>query len=186
MLKKLDFYQIFLYIYYKDLKMGLRYENLDEITRRYMVEEIEHSIGRHELYRYKEFTDDGWKDYPEVLIKAAKEGDDDFLSVTLYHSNCFRLDSLRESYSIFAEAEFNRIYIRALCRRAIDENKRLQVYMAKPTEETKEDDLKLGQFIKPEQLLMLLRDQESRGTSIEEILGIQLPPNSGISVRLVD
>ena len=166
--------------------MGLKYENLDEITRKYMVEEIEHSIGRHELYKYKEFTDDGWKVYPDVLIKAAKEGDDDFLSVTLYHSNCFRLDSLRESYSSFAEAEFNRIYIRGLCRRAIDENKKLQVYMAKPQEETQISGLELGQIVEPEQLLMLLRDQEVRGTSIEVILGVQLPPNSGVSVRLVD
>ncbi len=166
--------------------MGLRYENLDEITRRYMVEEIEHSIRTHDLYRYEEFTDDGWKVYPELLIEAVKERDDDFLGVALYNSNCFPIDSLRKSYSNFAELEFNRIYIRALCRRAIDEDKRLQLYMAKSTEETQISGLKLGQFVNPKQLLMLLRDQESRGTSIEVILGIQLPHNSGITVRLVD
>jgi len=152
-----------------------------------MIEEIDHSIGRNELYRYEEFTDDGWKKYPELLRKAAQEGDDDFLGVTLYHNNCFRLDAHRESYTKFAELEFNKFYIRALCRRAIDEGKKLQVYRAKEEEEPNPElQGNIGKVIELEGLLIELREQEEKGTPLERVLGIDLEPDSGISVRLVD
>lgn len=167
--------------------MGIRFENLNEITRRYMIEEIDHSIGRDELYRYEEFTDDGWKKYPELLRKAAQEGDDDFLGVTLYHNNCFRLDAHRESYTKFAELEFNKFYIRAMCRRAIDEGKKLQVYRAKEEEESHPElQGNIGKVIELEGLLIELREQEERGTPLERVIGVDLEPDSGISVRLID
>ena len=167
--------------------MGLRFENLNEVTRRYMIEEIDHSIGRNELYRYEEFTDDGWKKYPELLRKVAQEGDDDFLGVTLYHNNCFRLDALRESYTNFAELEFNKFYIRALCRRAIDEGKKLQVYRAKEEEESNPElQGNIGKVIELEGFLIELREQEERGTPLERVIGVDLEPDSGISVRLID
>ena len=167
--------------------MGLRFENLNEVTRRYMIEEIDHSIGRNELYRYEEFTDDGWEKYPELIRKAAQEGDDDFLGVTLYHNNCFRLDALRESYTKFAELEFNKFYIRALCRRAIDEGKKLQVYRAKEEEESNPElQGNIGKVIELEGLLIELREQEESGTPLERVIGVDLEPDSGISVRLID
>lgn len=178
-----------LYNLYKkgELNMGLRFESLNEITRRYMIEEIDHSIGRDELYKYEEFTDDGWKKYPELLRKAAQEGDDDFLGVTLYHNNCFRLDAHRESYTKFAELEFNKFYIRAMCRHAIDEGKELQLYIAKEEKEpSPELQGKLRQVIESEQLLIELREQEEKGTPLEKVIGIDLEPDSGISVRFVD
>ncbi len=167
--------------------MGLRFESLNEITRRYMLEEIEHTIGRNELYIIEHFTEDGWKKYPELLRKAAAEGDDDFLAVELLHNNCFRLESPRDTNVTFAERQFNRFYVRALCRRAIDEGKKLQVYRAKEEEEPNPElQGKLGQVIEPEGLLIELREQEERGTPLERVIGIDLEPDSGISVRLVD
>lgn len=183
--KKLDFY-LYFFIFIRGYKMGLRFEDLDEITRRYMLEEIDHTVGRNDLFRCEEFTDDGWKKYPDLLRKAVQEGDDDFLGVILYHNDCFRFDSIRESYTKFSELVFNRFYIRALCRRVIDEGKKLKVYMAKPIEETPETEVELGKFVNPEELLFQLRDQEKRGTPVEIVMDIALDPNSGITVRLVD
>ncbi|MFN0083797.1 MAG: hypothetical protein ACKVX9_00275 [Blastocatellia bacterium] len=45
---------------------------------------------------------------------------------------------------MLSEWEFNRFYMQALCRRAIDEGKKFEVYRAKPPEVPREASKKLA------------------------------------------
>jgi hypothetical protein len=81
-----------------------------------------------------------------------------------------------------AEGEFNRFYIRALCRRAIEQGiPRLIVYRAKDvTSPRRESEQKIGTEVDPQQLLADLRAHPG----VDTALGLPPGPNSGLSVRL--
>jgi hypothetical protein len=79
-----------------------------------------------------------------------------------------------------AEGEFNRLYIRALCRRAIAEEADLQVYRARFSSQP-DSESRIGELIDPAALLADLRAHNGQKTD----LGVPGHPNSGVSVRLV-
>jgi hypothetical protein len=82
-----------------------------------------------------------------------------------------------------AESEFNRYYIRALARRAIEDGiQELVVYRAKPVQNPRpESEARVETAIPPQDLLDDLRAHlgDERPT-----LGVPSGPNSGLSVRL--
>ena len=81
-----------------------------------------------------------------------------------------------------AEGEFNRFYVRALCRRAIDDKiPALIVYRAKQVAVPRPgSEEKIGTAIDPVAVLADLR--ESPG--VEPALGLPPGPNSGLSAKL--
>ncbi|RKG58962.1 hypothetical protein D7X30_15455 [Corallococcus sp. AB011P] len=81
----------------------------------------------------------------------------------------------------FAEGEFNRFYIRALCRRAEEDDiEHLVIYRAKAAESPRvESEMRIGQAMVPDRLLRDLRTNIGVGTA----LGLP-QPNSGLSVHL--
>lgn len=81
-----------------------------------------------------------------------------------------------------AEGEFNRYYIRGVCRRAIDEGiGEVEVYREKLVEDPRpESQRKIGQRIKADVLLEDLRKSVGKPPT----LGIP-QPNSGLTVRLL-
>ena len=83
---------------------------------------------------------------------------------------------------VAAVREFNRFYIRALCRRAIDDNiPALAVYRARPSKNPRPtSEKKVGNLVDPRELLDDLRARP--GT--RPAMGLPAGPNSGVSVRL--
>ena len=84
---------------------------------------------------------------------------------------------------VFAEGEFNRFYIRALCKRVISDNKgRLEIYRAKQVSNPRiESEMMIGRIIDPSKLLDDLRTN----IGVDTVLGLPCGPNSGLSIRII-
>jgi hypothetical protein len=81
-----------------------------------------------------------------------------------------------------AEGEFNRFYIRGLCRRALETGiSQLIIYRAKPVENPRsESELRIGATLEAAELLQDLR----ANIAVETCLGMPPGPNSGLCVKL--
>lgn len=81
-----------------------------------------------------------------------------------------------------AEGEFNRFYIRGVCRRAINEGiAEVVIYRAKEVEQPRpESEARRGQHLPAEAVLNDLRNSPG----VDTALGLPSGPNSGLSVHL--
>ena len=177
--------------------MALYFENLDERTRQLMLDEMEYDIEHHQLHISPFLSGQGQRDYENLLRDALQNGDDETLAQSLReHRRILRTLPRRNpsgGYSIaataenaaqvLAESEFNRYYIRALARRAIEDGiSELVIYRAKPvTNPRPESEARIETSLSPQELLEDLRSHlgDERPT-----LGVPSGPNSGLSVRL--
>lgn len=169
-----------------------RFENLDEVTRRYMLLEVEEAIQASQLYLSQRFSAQGRERYPDLLREAAQGGDETSLAAALVHE---QLLVEREPYGTgtrrvpataartIAEGQFNAFYMRGVCHHAIRDGRQVEVYRAKkvlaasPASKYQE-----GQRLDPQQVLRLLRHSPSgrdRGSVVPAGF------NSGLSIRLV-
>lgn len=175
--------------------MGLDYKNLDDRTRKVMLEEIEHDITKQTLYKSENLSPQGQADYPDLIRAAARAGNDMSLATELLsrlnsHEKPRQLKSgaskppkmRRNAHEMLAEGEFNRFYIRALCRRAMEEGiPEVVVYRAKAVNAPRpESEKRIGQRVRAESLLRDLRERPG----VDTALGLPPGPNSGLSVRL--
>lgn len=172
--------------------MGLRYENLDDETRRFMVEEIDGDGARIYLSNY--LNNDGQRQWPLLLRESAEKGSDDSLADALRKGRCFKAEVERKApkggYTMvrvpgtapetLAESQFNMYFMRALSRRALLSGQRLEVYRAKRVENPRpESEKMIGAYLDPAVVLDVLR--KTKGVEPE----INIPmPNSGLTVRL--
>ncbi|WP_146149179.1 hypothetical protein [Nitratireductor sp. StC3] len=177
--------------------MGLQYENLDAETRPLMIEEIQHDVQHGTIYISPWLTEEGAAQWSTLLTNAAEGGSDDSLAADLRAGLYIRETAERRKpkgggYTTYrvphtasatmAEGEFNRFYVRALCRRAIDEGRRIQAYRAKAVENPRpESEAKIGQTFDPATVLADLRETPG----VEPALGLPPGPNSGLTVRLI-
>ena len=175
--------------------MNFNFENLDGQTRELMSNEIKGDINTGHLNLSKRFNDNGVRLYPGLLHQSVSNGDEVTLSSTLKASDCFKTEEERRTKSgvsmvrvpetasqTFAEGEFNRFYIRALCLRAIESDQELKVYRARHSDNPRmESQLMIGQTVDPNKLLGDLR----QNIGVDTALGLPAGPNSGLSVRLV-
>lgn len=173
--------------------MALYFFDLDEKTRALMLEELQFDLSNKTVYLSARLNDFGIKQYPEFLQQAITSGNDASLAASL-KSGCLNSIEQRRTkkgitnaqvpvnaHEMLAEGEFNRYYIRALCRRAIDEQSTLEVYRAKEVSNPRlESQSKLGQAVDPTALLNDLRSN----IGIDTHLGLPAGPNSGLSIRL--
>lgn len=171
--------------------MSFNFNDLNNATREKMLEEIKRDISSNKLYFSKRFTQTGIDDYPELLIKHSKNGNELTLANELNQNG--RLKTIEDSvkgtkkvpinaHETLAEGEFNRFYVRALCLIAIDSNKKLEVYRAKNVSSARsESQNKIGEKIDPQKLLTDLRTNPG----VDTALGLPSGPNSGLSVKLV-
>jgi hypothetical protein len=176
--------------------MGLHYKNLDEKTRAFMLQEIEHDITEGTLYMSGNLNEFGRATYPELLKNAANNGTDALLAAVIQgRLNAFEKPRELKSggfskapvmrvnaHEMLAEGEFNRFYMRAICLRAIEAgNLEVVVYRAKAVENPRsESQQKIGQHTAARALLRDLRANIGVDTS----LGLPPGPNSGLSVHL--
>lgn len=170
--------------------------NLDGSTRKHMLAEIDKDISEGTLYISPRLSPQGSADYPGLLRRAAETGDDCSLAAQIRAFG--RMNSTEErkkpkggittakipvtAPDTLAEGEFNRFYIRGLCRRAIaDGIPAVLVYRAKPVDNPRaESQALIGRQMAVQQLLSDLRQNMGTDTA----LGLPAGPNSGLSVRL--
>ncbi len=175
--------------------MPLNLKDLDEQTREFMIEEIEHDINNGTLYISPRLTEGGVNEYPTLLRTAIENGNDDSLATNLRSHGLLKETEQRNTRGgitiakvpitaadTLAEGEFNRFYIRGLCRRAIKNGiQELIIYRAKEVSNPRpESEARLGKSIDSETLLQDLR----KNPGVEPALGLPSGPNSGLSVRL--
>lgn len=174
--------------------MKFEFKNLDEVTRKLMLDEVNLDIVSKQLYLSKRFNDTGEKLYPKILTKALTSGDEQSLADDLKQYNCFKSHEERKTKTgvtqvkvpetantTFAESEFNRFYIRALCLRAIEAKQLLTVYRARSSDNPRpESEMMIGSKVDPNKLLDDLR----RNIGFETTLGLPAGPNSGLTINL--
>src|SRR5436190_7689336 len=126
--------------------MGLFYENLDDRTRRLMLDELAGDVAANRLHISPYLSGQGQRDYPDLLRRAIETGNDDSLAEALSQKRRIERAAPRRDSSegftlvavpsnaaqVLAEGEFNRYYIRALARRALEDGiAELVVFRAK-------------------------------------------------------
>jgi hypothetical protein len=176
--------------------MALNLVNLDPTTRSFMLEEIVHDIATGKLYYSPRLSPVGTPLYPELLRNAVRTGTDDTLASELRVPG--RLNATEEkrkpkggtttaqvpvtAADTLAEGEFNRFYMRGLCRRAMKDGvANLVVYRAKEVANPRPESTALiGKSFPANQLLDDLRANVGTDTA----LGLPPGPNSGLSAKL--
>jgi hypothetical protein len=176
--------------------MAFHFENLNEETRRYMLQELAHDLEQDALVLSPRLNQAGRAVYPGLLEEALRAHDEQWLAEQLRQGDYFRTHEERltpdgESVEVrvpitaaemLAADEFNRFYMRGLCLRALDEGiEAVEVYRGKeaaaprPTSEAR-----IGESLPARQLLDDLR----AWPQTEPVLGIPTGFNSGLTVRL--
>ena len=178
-----------------DDHMQFNFKDLDQNTRELMDDEVDYDIQNGRLYIGKRLNDFGKSNYPKLLKKAIKDGNEYSLANDLKNHNCIKIKEERNTKNgitlvnvasnaneTLAEGEFNRFYIRALCLKVMKDNAGvLEIYRAKPVSNPRpESQIKIGETVNPEKLLNDLR----ANIGINTILGLPQGPNSGLSVRI--
>lgn len=176
--------------------MGLRYEDLDDQTRAFMLEEIEMDIGAGTIYVSRYLNDEGARAWHDLMREAARSGNDDSLAREVRRGRLLRSHYQRAkpkggytqaavpvtAPETLGEGEFNRYYVRGLCRKAMANGaNELEVYRAKAVQQPRPDsEAKIGMRVDPALILEDLR----RTTGVEPALGLPPGPNSGLCLRL--
>lgn len=161
-----------------------------------MLAELDHDLQVDNLYVGKYLSEVGKQQYPGLLREAIDGGTDDSLAVALQTPGLFlemhekknptggfSLAKVpRTAHETLAEGEFNRFYLRGLCRRVVDSGGgNVQIYRARAsTNPRRESEAMIGELLDAAALLTDLR------ASIGVDTALRLPPgpNSGLSGRL--
>lgn len=174
--------------------MGLFYANLDPDTRQLM--RVESDLGNH--YASPRLTPQGLAAWVPLLNAAAEShtdvwlGDQVLMGNYMKHEEAWVLRGVQRWRRIkvpfaceqLAEGEFNRYYLRGLCRRALrDGTPSLLVYRGKEVRQPRpESEAKIGTLIDAQRLLEALRSNDF--VSIETALAVPGGPSSGLTARL--
>lgn len=168
--------------------------NLDEV-RTEMISEIQLDINNHRLYISERLNSEGKERYPSILMKAAKslniEGFINLLTMDYFNSyeqrrkptGDFITAKIPKNANLtLCEGEFNRFYIRAVCRKAISLGKQIvTAYRARKSANPRPESIAVEN--KQFDAAKLLKDLQ-KNIGVDTALGIPPGPNSGISVRL--
>ena len=154
----------------------MKYKKLDTSIRQIMDEEFKQDKQRNRLYSSPRLNDVGNKVYPDLLEKALLNGSDRSFANDLRDYNTLKntekmvnpFGGIRESKipsdapDNLAKGEFQRYYIRALCRKAIDQGiKRLQIISEKPIDALPDEvKVKIGRTVNPKDILEDLREND--------------------------
>lgn len=170
--------------------MPFDFKNLDKIAREIMMYELIQDEQENNIYFSKRFNDNGRKHYVSLLKKAIEEGNEITLANSLRLNNCFAQNESTKTGlkkipttapELFAEGEFNRYYIRGMCRIAIKDKLSLEVYRAKQVANPRSKSQQMiGKTIDPDKLYADLK----LNIGVDTALGIPPGPNSGLSVKL--
>ncbi len=168
--------------------MNFNFLQLDKKAREYMLDELDKDILENNLYISNRLTAYGKNKYPEYLRDSIQNGDCVTLEKSLKNTGILESQESRAGKMVkvpitaaetLAEGEFNRFYIRAVCRRAIDEKKdKVIIYRAKQVSNPRPESLIAeGREVNPKVLLEDIRNNPGNSVYIPS------GPNSGLSVR---
>lgn len=170
--------------------MAMRYQNLDDQTRVYMLAEYDRDSDDGRLYVCKRLKDAGRRHFPELLRQALEQHDDGWLARQLRE---LLLSTANPGTGVpgvgpqiaegIAEAEFNRYYMRGLCARAIAEGvAEVQVYRAKVVATRNAQTLeRIGQSLSPDTVLAEFRSAHETDPALASPFG----DATGLSMRFV-
>lgn len=173
--------------------MGFTFRELDGAVRELMVAEVQGAINSGTLYYSKRFNETGTEAWPGLLLQAAQNHDEHWLAWSLEsmvaikgfetkakpkggYTTAHVPDTAAET---LADAEFNRYYMCAVCRKAIAEGRAVvTAYRAKVRGEPRaESQALIGSTFNPEELVGALRQKPSGEPHP------LLQPNSGLSIH---
>ena len=173
--------------------MAFDFKKLDVQIRRLMLEEVLMDETRGEFFRGKYTNDTGKAAFPQLLKQAVQSGNEVSLAQSL-HSALFLKSYTKKTPSggtttaavphnaniMLAEGEFNRFYIRAICRLATEQGlTEVRIYRAKQVNNPRtESQKRIGQLVDAQSLLSDLRSS----IGVDTALGCPSGPNSGLSV----
>ncbi|MBW3565430.1 MAG: hypothetical protein KY459_11950 [Acidobacteria bacterium] len=163
-------------------------------VRGFMTEEVLLDQQENRLYLSPRLSSKGRGEYISLLTGAISRGDDSELAYVLRNGGCIAETEVSHrkgkqytkkvpvnAHETLAEGEFNRFYLRALCRIAIEEGMSIEVCRARvSTNPRPESEELIGREFDPQQLLQDLRSN----IGIDTVLGLPPGPNSGLSGRL--
>jgi hypothetical protein len=175
----------------------LKLQSLTSEVRSLMIEEIDTDIQNGTLYFSERLTMNGRAAYPALLREAAEIHDDSWLESQINGRGLLKSHEERHkpkggttmakvpytAAQTLAEGEFNRFYLRGLCRFALGSGiPQLQIYRAKAVENARsESQARIGSMISADALLADLR----ANPSVDTALRLPPGPNSGLSARLL-
>ena len=169
--------------------MTYKFTLLNDEIRLLMQDELVTDISKGQLYKSSRFNSRGLKKWEEFLSEAIADYDEDWLTAKLKAQNVFKEFENRQTgkarvpinaAETLSQTEFNRFYMRAVCRNAIEKKEQIIVYRAKQSASTRSDsDSKIGMVFDPDSLLSDLRANKN----VELLLGIARP-NSGLSIKI--
>jgi hypothetical protein len=167
------------------------FRDLDQQTRDLMLNEFEADLAADKVYLSTRFTDRGKADYYNLMRAAISGGDAMSLAAELHQNDRMTDTELRLGKPVnapftkaetFAEGEFNRYYIRAICLRAVAHgSNEVRVYRAKQVANARPTSVALIDTCLPAQTLL---DDVRIHMGKSPTLGFP-GPNSGISVECV-
>ena len=175
--------------------MGLNYLHLDERTRRFMLDELEHDVTSGKLYVSPRLSPSGVTRYPDLLRQTFATYNDDWLAAQLGAPGILNIYEMRTrngktfqakvpvtAGETLAEGEFNRFYMRGLCQVGREDGKPIVVvYRAKQVAQPRaESETLIGQEFHVETLLVDLQTSQY----CDAALGLPPGPNSGLSIRI--
>jgi hypothetical protein len=174
--------------------MPLQYANLDPVTRRGMVEELDRDLANGTVHLSPRLRPAAVDEYRSLLRDALRYYDDlwlegrvapllmDFEMRRTPRGEVTTARLPEGAARVLAEGDFNRYYMRAVARRALAEGQpEVEVYRARLSLEPRAESSELeGAHIPAEQLLADLRAPAPESLAVPR-LG---RPNSGLSVRL--
>lgn len=177
--------------------MGIHYEDLDEDVRKCMLEELDLDIRMGRLYISPRLTSEGARVWPDLLREAFCKHNDDWLASRIRSLGIMRETEERRTPkgnitevrvpstapNTLAEGEFNRFYIRGLCRHVLQSGgTEVEVYRGKEVDNPRpESQAMIGKRLSAQHLLEDLRVSQG----VEPALGLPPGPNSGLTVRRV-
>jgi len=176
--------------------MGLSYSQLDEVTRHLMLEEVDKDEREGKLNVSDRLSQTGVHEYPEPLRNAIRSGTDVTLAGALNQNGRLNATEQRRKPSggfttarvpvtaaeTLAEGEFNRFYVRAICRRQLNGDGQLVVHRAKQVQNPRpESEALIGSHPEASKLIEDLRTN----IGVDTALNIPKGPNSGLSVEII-
>ncbi|WP_114192497.1 hypothetical protein [Edaphovirga cremea] len=174
--------------------MALNYLDLDNNTRKFMMEEIQYDKDNDNFYRSNYLTPHGKEQWPSLLEESIAH-DDAWLEKQIqrrgllaqYHTRKKPTGGTTQAKvpvtaaATLAEGEFNRLYARGLCARVIEEGgQTVEVYRARASVNPRpESQAIIGKNFIARDIIHDLRTHPG----VDSALGVPQGPNSGISIK---
>ncbi|WP_052241281.1 hypothetical protein [Microbacterium hominis] len=169
--------------------MTYHFADLDPVVRELMLDELASDIADGRLYESKRAVAGSGGRYIDLLREAFTAGDADTLTNQLASAGIFaahqsdgKTINVADSAAALGDGQFNAYYARAVCRRAIEEGRAVEIYRGQPTIERRaSSEALIGTNPDPVALLEELREHSLEPWKFSSVGKV----NSGITIKLV-